>query len=68
MEQEQLPSPKQQGAILVGPFSTDEAEKLLNERVKYRESTEYLERVTDTHRRDFVRYLLAMGDLEEFAE
>lgn|GEM_PF-950886 len=57
-----------QGAIIDGPFTTEEAKRLKVVRTQLYQCTEYLERVMDEHRLKFVRYLIEQGDLSDVAD
>ena len=52
-------------AILVGPFTNEEATRLRTIRTEIMKNPVYLDRVLDEHRMRFVRYLVEQGEIND---
>jgi hypothetical protein len=65
MPQEKPTSNSRKSAILVGPFTPEEAERLRSVRTHLYENAEYLDRVLDEHRLRFARFLIEQGEISD---
>jgi hypothetical protein len=65
MPHEKTTQANTQSAILTGPFSPQEAERLHAVRARLLEKEIYLTRVQNEQRRRFARYLLEIGAIGE---
>jgi hypothetical protein len=65
MSQEKATSANLQSALLVGPFTNEEATRLRSIRTEIMKNPVYLDRVLDEHRLRFVRYLVEQGEISD---
>ena len=65
MSQEKASTPNLQSALLVGPFTSEEATRLRSIRTEILKNPVYLDRVLDEHRLRFVRYLVEQGEIDD---
>jgi len=65
MSQEKSSHANLQSALLVGPFTPEEAARLRSIRTHLLNNPQYLDRVLDEHRLRFVRYLMEQGEISD---
>lgn len=65
MQQEKQNTNSRPSAILVGPFTPEEAARLRSVRTHLYENAEYLDRVLDDHRLRFARFLKEQGEISD---
>ncbi len=65
MSQEKPSHTNRQSALLAGPFTQEEVNRLRSIRTQILNNPQYLDRVLDDRRLRFVRYLVEQGEISD---